>query len=691
MDESQATKTSTPRATRWIPIQLTVALAYLFWLFLLERHTQHYITDAYDGAFEGIVAGFLADYQLPVLPTYFWQCCWTLFLLACGFLFFTRKRWVFLSAMGAATALVLMADRIYYHFFSSVISVSALGAAHQLWDVKHSVWGALDPLWVLAILAFSAFAGFGWLINRRTDLTMANLTQYTADKVTGLVLAALAFYAFHVAYYIPGRELVQRADGSLTIYDRKPANLGVRFTVPYQSSYRRFATTFGIYNFHLYNAWQSIAVQFHTEDMTEGDLVLLKKVFHGKKALNDRASPLHGIAGGRNVFLVSLESLGSFNLGTDIQGVTLTPFLNGLSESGLYWPHMVDNVKTGGTSDAEFSVLTGLLPDFRQMAAMGVMERTTLHAIPAHLRGLGYGTYSFHGNEASFWNRDINHPRLGIDHMHFQNAYQSKEILNLGLPDHVVYAGALETLAKAPGPFFAFIISMSNHHPYEGVPEGYRDLISLPDDAAETERLFEMTRYMDDALGTFFEHARQMGFWENSMFVLYGDHRPPLNESGTAALHGLTGVTFESARGNQIPLLIVLPGLETAIESARETALTTVGSLQDIFPTVLHLLGLEIPAGIYGTHLFVANGERDAMPLLKRGNSFVYNGICYTGDVTEPYRDDQGLVFFDAEDRILSTGPRAERLQQATEALLAHLLIFDHDAQRLLDDGEKAP
>jgi phosphoglycerol transferase MdoB-like AlkP superfamily enzyme len=72
-------------------------------------------------------------------------------------------------------------------------------------------------------------------------------------------------------------------------------------------------------------------------------------------------------------------------------------------------------------------------------------------------------------------------------------------------------------LAKTGQPFFATILSVSNHKPYT-YPTG-----RIPEDPAKKRRPHAV-RYADYALGKFFREAKQEPFWTNTIFAVVADH-----------------------------------------------------------------------------------------------------------------------------------------------------------------------
>ena len=92
--------------------------------------------------------------------------------------------------------------------------------------------------------------------------------------------------------------------------------------------------------------------------------------------------------------------------------------------------------------------------------------------------------------------------------------------------------------------------------------------------------------YMDAQLGRVLDELDRLGFAQNTLIVLWGDHGWHLGDHGYWTKH----TNYEQA--NRIPLVIVAPGVAKAGTATKQLAETV-----DIFPTLAELAGLPKPAG----------------------------------------------------------------------------------------------
>lgn len=83
-------------------------------------------------------------------------------------------------------------------------------------------------------------------------------------------------------------------------------------------------------------------------------------------------------------------------------------------------------------------------------------------------------------------------------------------------PDEYMYKLALELMGKQPQPFLIMVETVSLHQPY-----------ILPDIKYKVgeDDLVNLVNYVDQTTFVFYEMLKKINFFDNGVFVLYGDHR----------------------------------------------------------------------------------------------------------------------------------------------------------------------
>ena len=164
-----------------------------------------------------------------------------------------------------------------------------------------------------------------------------------------------------------------------------------------------------------------------------------------------------------------------------------------------------------------------------------------------------------------------------------------------GVSDYDVYMRANEEFRRMSeqGPFFAAILTLSNHSPFNLPSPLPFDPVA---DGDPLEDRLNGIRYADWAMGEFFRQAGKEKYFQNTLFIVTGDHgfsSPPM----------ITPILLSRFT---VPLLFYSPGLL----GTQAKRFPTVASQVDIAPSVLGLLGLDVPHQCWGRNLF-ALPEKD--------------------------------------------------------------------------------
>lgn len=175
-----------------------------------------------------------------------------------------------------------------------------------------------------------------------------------------------------------------------------------------------------------------------------------------------------------------------------------------------------------------------------------------------------------------------------------------------GVSDQDMFDRAAEELFKQDRqkPFYALLQTLSNHTPY-ALP---RDLPVEPvrGHGSLDEHLTAM-RYSDWALGQFFEKARRSPYFNDTLFVVVGDH-------GFGAREQLTEMDLYRFH---VPLLLIAPGIQQALGANRDT----VGSQVDLVPTIMGRLGEGVRHQCWGRDLLSLPASDSGFAIIKPSGS----------------------------------------------------------------------
>jgi phosphoglycerol transferase MdoB-like AlkP superfamily enzyme len=271
--------------------------------------------------------------------------------------------------------------------------------------------------------------------------------------------------------------------------------------------------------------------------------------------------------------------------------------------------------------------------------------------LPVLLKDRGYATAVFHAYEdVNFWNRAEMYPAEGFDLFygglddHRMGDYHLTEWMGWGLPDSEFYEQTLPFMKRLPQPFYSFVISLSNHHPFE-MPEHYRFIELLPEDRDTlVGHYLQSAAYTDWSLGLFLDGLKDEGLYYNSIIAIYGDHQGLTQEGDTPAdMERLLGKPYDFDVMLNVPLIIAMPDIESVPADTQTTAsaiaarpaigirqtVHTVGGQIDFLPTMAYLFGIEALDIHLGHNLLVADEGFVAIQAYMRKGSFIKDDALF--------------------------------------------------------------
>ena len=350
-----------------------------------------------------------------------------------------------------------------------------------------------------------------------------------------------------------------------------------------------------------YSANQTYAANKERSKASAKDLEPVEQYIQSHYA--EPNSEYYGIAKGRNVIYVHLESFQQFlidyKLQADGKAYEVTPFLNSLyhSNSTLAFSNVFNQVKAGKTSDAETMIETGLFGLNQGSFMVNYGGTNTQQAAPFILsKNGGYTSAVFHGNAGSFWNRNTAYKQWGYNYF-FDASYFTKQddtnSFQYGLNDKIMLKDSIKYLERLQQPFYVKYITVSNHYPYTTSLIG--DEIGFPLAKTKDETIngyFATANYLDSSVKALFDYLKKSGLYDNSIIVLYGDHFgiSQTRNPNLAPLVGKTSETwsnYDNAMMQRVPYMVVIPGMD------KGKIIDTYGGQVDMLPTLEHLLGID--------------------------------------------------------------------------------------------------
>lgn len=302
---------------------------------------------------------------------------------------------------------------------------------------------------------------------------------------------------------------------------------------------------------------------------------------------NSNSSPItrniiaEGESKNMNVIVVLMESMSSDLLDIKENGQEITPFLNQLKNKSYYF----NNFYSAGTH-TNHGVLATLygLPSMFDRNMMKNVDIPLCQGLPNELQRQGYRTMFFMTHEAQYDNMNAFLLENGIDEVYAEENYPSEKRRNsFGVADDFLMEYGLNKInekAKEPQPFFATLLTISNHPPYI-VPDEFKN--------RSKEAQYQIVAFADDAIRQFMEGAKEQEWYNNTIFVFLGDHGKIVGSQ-----------TYDMPLSyNHIPLIIYSPCFMDAPQKFEQ-----LGGQVDVFPTVMGLLNRSYTNNTFGVDLF---------------------------------------------------------------------------------------
>ncbi|MYV06480.1 LTA synthase family protein [Furfurilactobacillus milii] len=348
----------------------------------------------------------------------------------------------------------------------------------------------------------------------------------------------------------------------------------------------------GLNEYAAFNAYQTHQQSTSRSQASKADMKSVQKYLKNNPAGEN--FQYFGKEQGKNVFVFHLESFQQFLINYKYKGQEVTPNINAFykDQNTLSFDNFFHQVAQGKTSDAEMMMENSLygLPTGSAMISYGTSN--TFQAAPAILSQHGYTTAAMHGDVPSFWNRGNTYKSWGYQNFFsksfYPNADKPSYNVGYGLKDKIFLKDSAKYIQQLPQPFYAKVISVTNHYPYL---LGKKDS-SFPktDTGDNTVDGYVVTaHYLDQAFGEFINYLKKVNLYDNSMIVVYGDHYGISNNHrpAIAKLLGKKKVTnYDLAMFQKVPFMIHAPGVQGGVNH-------TYGGEIDALPTMMDLLGIK--------------------------------------------------------------------------------------------------
>jgi phosphoglycerol transferase MdoB-like AlkP superfamily enzyme len=277
-----------------------------------------------------------------------------------------------------------------------------------------------------------------------------------------------------------------------------------------------------------------------------------------------------------------LEHIGSLNKNIDegrYQG--FTPFIDSLIGQAKVYKAFAN----GKTSIQGIPAVLGSIPSLmNESFIQSSYAADKTNSMASLLKTKGYTSAFFHGGTNGTMGFDAYTKYSGFDRYYGRKEYGNEKDYDgkWGIRDEEFLQYTAKIMNQLPQPFLTSVFTLSSHHPYH-VPSKYKNKFrkgKLP--------IQESIMYADYSLKQFFETAKRMSWFKNTLFVITADHTS----------EGYLPYYQSSAGQYAIPIIFYMSG--SGLKGVSEEFVQQT----DIMPTVLNFLGYDKDYIAFGNDLF---------------------------------------------------------------------------------------
>lgn len=517
-----------------------------------------------------------------------------------------KKRNTYILITSLIISIILYANAVYYREFSDFITIPLLMQTSNLGDLGNSIFELIS---YYDILYFVDIIFLAFLMTKQPNFVHMKMPSKIQKRAFYLAAVGLAFLNLGLAE-------AQRSELLTRTFDREI-----------------LVKNIGTYNFHIYDTVLHTKTKAQRAMADGNELVDIKNYTNAH--YKEPRENLFGIAEGKNIILISLESLQTFVINETVNGEEITPYLNELIKDSFYFDNFYHQTGQGKTSDSEFLLDNSLYPLGRG-AVFFTHGSNVYNSMTKKLNEHGYFTSVLHANNKSFWNRDVVYDSLGYQRFYSLPDFDvtPENSVNWGLKDIDFFEQSIDHLKEMPEPFYAKYITLTNHFPFT-LDEEDRYIEEYDSPSGTLNRYFPAVRYMDEAVKIFMERLKEEGLYENSIFIMYGDHYG-ISENHNKSMEQYLNkevTPFETVQLQRVPLIIHIPGQKG------QTISTLTGQI-DLRPTILHLAGIQTKRDVqFGADVFAT--DREDLIVLRDG-SFITDELVFTKETC--YKKDSGEI-----------------------------------------------
>lgn len=332
-----------------------------------------------------------------------------------------------------------------------------------------------------------------------------------------------------------------------------------------------------------------------------------------------------GMFEGKNLIFICAEAFTSHVIDPND-----TPTLYKLANNGFVFKNYYKPSWMVSTSDGEYSLLTGLIPEYGVQSMYVGRYNNWYYTMANALSREGYNTYAYHNHYYAYYDRDLTHENLGYDvWMGMGNGMEQYVEEQWPESDLEMIEGTTQLFLNSDTPFHVYYLTVSGHTEYnfDGNSMAYKNMNEISDTTSSSavRAIKAANQELEKALTRLLDDLEKAGKLDDTVIVLSPDHYP----------YGLSDDAYNELAGQQ---------LDTNFERYHNTLIIYNSAMAekvvvdkpcsdiDVLPTLLNLFGIDYDSRLLMGKDILSNSS----PLVVFQNySWITDKGRYNGDTGE--------------------------------------------------------
>ena len=290
----------------------------------------------------------------------------------------------------------------------------------------------------------------------------------------------------------------------------------------------------------------------------------------------------------KNIVLIHLESVRSRSTTPYNEDLDTTPYLDALSKKSLIAERAYTIVPH--TSKAITAINCGIDPHLVREITEAEPGGIPARCLPELLKEQGYDSVWFSSATEDFEDRRNLVENFGYDDFYPVETMDTKGFQRsnyFGYEDDIMLQPSRDWLEQHKDkPFLATYLGVTGHHDYQPVD---RYGLKHYSDSPSLDHYQNQVRYLDFFVKNVIDQYKELGLYDDTIFVIYGDHGEGFGEH---ELFQHDDTIYQE--GLKVPFIIHEPG---RFEDGKRVQ--TLTDQLDVLPTLFDLLGYKVTGGHY--------------------------------------------------------------------------------------------